>query len=73
MLGTKVGFFTCLDDHSVRVASTAKSDDALHLLSIRSWRSRVLAADAKKAEGASAAARRIPRPPSLTGRLACNH
>ena len=66
-------WFTCVDNHSVRVTSTAKSDGALHLRRVMSWRSRVLAADAKKAEGASAAARRIPRPPSLTGRLACIH
>ena len=34
-------------------------------------RFRVPAAEAKKAEGASRAALRIPSPPSLTGRLAC--
>ena len=40
---------------------------------MRFWRFRVLAADARKAEGASEATQRISRPPSLTGRLACNH
>ena len=37
------------------------------------WREAVLAADAKKARSASEAALLIPIPPSLTGRLACNH
>ena len=40
---------------------------------ISSWRRRVPAADAKKAEGASDDTRRIPRPPFLTGKLACSH
>ena len=34
------------------------------------WKSRVLAAEAKKADGASETTLRIPRPPSLIGRLA---
>ena len=38
-----------------------------------SWRPRVPAAEAKKAESASGAALRIPSPPSLTGRQACSH
>jgi hypothetical protein len=38
-----------------------------------SWRARVLAAEAIKAEGASEDTLRIPRPPSLTGRLAWTH
>jgi hypothetical protein len=37
------------------------------------WSSLVLAADAKKAESASVAAQRIPRPPSFTGRDAWSH
>ena len=63
----------CVVDHIVRMASTVVSKDALHLASMSSWRSSVLAAEAKKAEGASEATRRIPKPPSLTGRLACVH
>ena len=60
-------------DHKDRMATTAVSRGALHLASISSWRSQVLAAEAKNAEGASEATLRIPRPPSLTGRLACVH
>src|SRR6218665_3790759 len=37
------------------------------------WSSLVLAAEARKAESASVAAERIPRPPSFTGREACSH
>ena len=37
-----------------------------------SWRGSVLAADATKAGSASEATCLTPRPPSLTGRLACN-
>jgi len=40
---------------------------------IRDWRSEVLAAEAKKAGSASERTCRIPRPPCLIGRLACNH
>jgi len=38
-----------------------------------SWRESVLAADAKKAGSASEITRLTPRPPSLTGKLACSH
>jgi len=38
-----------------------------------SWRGSVLAANATKAGSASEATRLTPRPPSLTGRLACSH
>ena len=37
------------------------------------WRSEVLAAESKKAGSASKRTCRIPRPPCLIGRLACNH
>ena len=38
-----------------------------------SWRESVLAAEAKKAGNASEITRLTPRPPSLTGKLACSH
>jgi len=38
-----------------------------------SWRDSMLAADAKKAGTASEITRLTPRPPSLTGKLACSH
>jgi len=38
-----------------------------------SWRTRVLAAEAKKAGDASEVTRRIPRPPYLIGIEACSH
>ena len=37
------------------------------------WRTRVLAAEARKAGAASEVTRRIPRPPCLIGIEACNH
>ena len=37
------------------------------------WSDKVLAAEAKKAGSANEATRRIPRPPSRTGGLACIH
>ena len=37
------------------------------------WICSLLVAEAKKAEGASIATVRIPRPPSLIGRVACVH
>jgi len=40
------------------------------LRNMRLWRSRVLAAETKKADGVSETTLRIPRPPSLIGRLA---
>jgi len=63
----------CLADHATRAASSELSAEEPHLERMRSWRSPVLAAEAKKAEGASEATRRMPRPPSETGRLACSH
>ena len=41
--------------------------------SIEDWRTRVLAAEARKAGSASEAARRIPSPPSFTGKEAWDH
>src|SRR5271163_4971260 len=41
------------------------------LRKMRFWRPRELAAEARKADGASETTLRIPRPPSLMGRLAC--
>ena len=41
--------------------------------SMEDWRTRVLAAEARKAGSASEAARRMPSPPSLTGRDAWHH
>src|SRR5208282_1729944 len=58
------------EDHTARKRSTSVSTVGLLLRRMDSWRSRVLAADAKKADSASEATLRIPRPPSLTGRLA---
>ena len=48
----------------------AESASASQLRRILSWRSRVPAAEARKAEGASDDTRLTPRPPCLTGRLA---
>ena len=62
-----------LADQCAKTAVTAESTGARQLSRISSWRRRVPAADAKKAEGASDDTRRIPRPPFLTGRLACSH
>ena len=53
-----------------RADATTVSTPTLHATSIRSCRSRVFAAEAKKAESASEDTRRIPRPPSRIGRLA---
>ena len=50
--------------------TTAGSDEGEDRHRISDWRVRVLAADAKKTEGASEAMRWIPSPPALTGRLA---
>jgi hypothetical protein len=52
---------------------TCESGVLLHWPRMWSWRIRVPAADAKKAESASVDTIRTPRPPSLTGRVACTH
>ena len=60
----------CLFFHTARASSTLGSSDTVLLRKMRLWRSRVLAAEAKKANGASETTLRIPRPPSLISRLA---
>ena len=56
---------------SVRAVETSLSMNNWNRERMKHWRSEVAAADAKKAESASDAARRIPKPPFLTGLLAC--
>ena len=64
-----------LDDQVVRQAYHWKYLLSEQVLADRmaSWRDSVLAADAKKAGSASEITRLTPRPPSLTGKLACSH
>ena len=57
---------------SVRAVETLSTDN-WNRERMKHWRSEVAAADAKKAGSASDAARRIPKPPFLTGVLACIH
>ena len=53
-----------------RADATTVSTPTLQATSIRSCKSRVFAAEAKKAESASEDTRRIPRPPLKIGKLA---
>ena len=62
-----------LDVQDDNADSTNVSCWMSHLVRMRAWRSSVPAAEAKLAEGASVTTLRIPRPPSLTGRLAWIH
>ena len=58
---------------SVRAVETSLSIDNWNRERMEHWRSEVAAADAKKTESASDAARQIPKPPFLTGVLAYMH
>ena len=59
---------TWVEDQCGMAESTARSDRGEDIPRSSDWRVHVLAADAKKVEGASEAMRRIPSPPALTGR-----
>src|SRR6218665_234702 len=69
----------CLDElfQLFRFIAGATELPALLCLYLRgrgqAWRTRVLAAEARKAGSASEAARRIPSPPSFTGKEARDH
>ena len=60
-------------DQLAQASMYSASGVGQHDVRITCRRSDVLAAEARKAESASEVARRIPRPPSLIGRLACSH
>src|SRR6218665_2862561 len=49
------------------------SSDTCSLPSLADWRTRVPAAEAKKARNAIEVTRRLPKPPTLTGRDAWTH
>ena len=59
----------CLVDETSSAASNELSAEQPHLERMRSWRTPVLAAEAKKVEDASEATRRMPRPPQRQGGL----
>ena len=58
---------------SVRAVETSLSTENWNRERMEHWRFEVAAADAKKVGSESDAARRIPKPPFLTGVLACIH
>ena len=62
-----------MEDRCAVADSTTGSDEGEDRPRSSDWRERVLAANAKKAEGASKATWRIPRPPALTATLAWVH
>ena len=64
---------TLMKDQLLRAERTSSSTPAMHDERMRSWRSDVLAAEAKKAKSDSEDARLIPKPPSRIGRLAWSH
>ena len=57
--------------HLLRVEDTRGSAEKPWTGKMASWRGRVAAAEARKAEGASITTLRSPSPPSQIGRLAC--
>ena len=64
---------TYADAQSDRYNCSETLSEQVHPVRISTWREGVLAAEARKAGSASEDTCLTPRPPSLTGRLACSH
>ena len=73
MVGSVSGTVPYLDNQVVRYDWKYLFSEQVLPDRITSWRESVLAAVAKKADNASEITRLTPRPPSLTGKLACSH